>query len=149
VRMVVVAQALHWLALDPALAELGRVLAPGGRLAILYNLRAESPLLAEYDALLRRFSDEYRVLESWQQALAALKTHPWVRDPRRHERAHAQRFDLEGLLGRAYSSSYVFRGVSDHDGFREALGSLHQRYAHGGWVEFPYRAIAVVVRLEP
>jgi ubiquinone/menaquinone biosynthesis C-methylase UbiE len=149
VRLVVLAQALHWLALEAALTELGRVLAPGGRLAVFYNLRGESPFMAEYDALLRRFSGEYRVLESWRRALETLEAHPRVREPQRHECAHAQRFDREGLLGRAFSSSYVFRGVSDRDGFREALGALHRRYAHEGRVEFPYRAIGLLVRLEP
>ncbi len=147
VRLVVLAQALHWLALEPALAELGRVLTPGARLAVLYNLRGESPFMAEYDALLRRFSGEYRVLESWRQALATLEAHTRVRDPLRCELSHAQRLDAEGLLGRAFSSSYVFRGVADREGFAQALRALHHRYARDGRIEFPYRAVGVLVRL--
>jgi SAM-dependent methyltransferase len=147
VALVVVAQALHWFELEPALAEFARILKPGGSVAALYNLRAESPFMREYDALLRRFSAEYGVLEGWQQALAALEAHPRVECPRRLELAHAQQLDLDGLFGRALSSSYVFRGVSDRDGFTTALSALHARYAQGGIVAFPYRAVALVIRL--
>jgi SAM-dependent methyltransferase len=149
VRLVVVAQALHWLDLDAALAEFRRTLGPNGRLAVLYNLRGEGPLLDEYAALLRQFSDEHSVLDSWEQALASLEAHPQVADPRRLERTHAQRFDAEGLLGRALSSSYVFRGVRDREGFAVAIRALHARHARNGVVDFPYRAVALLVRLKP
>jgi ubiquinone/menaquinone biosynthesis C-methylase UbiE len=38
---VTVAQAFHWFRFDEALAEIGRVLRPGGGLAILFNQRDE------------------------------------------------------------------------------------------------------------
>ena len=49
---------------------------------------------------------------------------------------------LEGLLGRAWSSSYVFRGVSDRAGFDAALARLFAEHARDGRVIFRYRAVA-------
>ncbi len=147
VALVTVAQAFHWFDADAALAEFHRVLRPGGHVAAVWNLRAASPFMAEYQTLLRRFSGEYSVLESWEESLARLRAHPRVEAPRDFEAPNAQAFDFEGLRGRAWSSSYVFRGVSDREGFDAALRSLFDAHARGGVVEFPYRAVALSFRV--
>jgi ubiquinone/menaquinone biosynthesis C-methylase UbiE len=147
VALVTAAQAFHWFDLDPALFELRRVLRKGGHLAVLWNLRAESPFMSEYDALLRRYSDEYTVLEKWEATLARLRVHPRIQAPRQHEARNAQRLDLSGLIGRAWSSSYVRRGVKDRAGFDAALRGLFETHAQAGVVEFPYRTVAMVARV--
>jgi SAM-dependent methyltransferase len=147
VALVSAAQAFHWFDLDTALGEFARILQPRGWVAALYNLRAESAFRGDYDALLRRFSREYRGVESWEATLAALEAHPRVSEPRRREARHVQRLDLEGLRGRAWSSSYVFRGVTDREGFDAGLRSLHTTHARDGVVELPYQAVALVFRL--
>jgi hypothetical protein len=103
--------------------------------------------MAEYQELLRRFSTEYSVLESWEESLVRLRTHPRVEAPRDFEAPNAQLFDFEGLRGRAWSSSYVFRGVEDREGFDAALRALFDAHAPGGVLEFPYRAVALVFRV--
>ena len=100
VALVTVAQAFHWFEADAALAEFHRVLRPGGHVAAIWNLRAASPFMAEYQALLRRFSTEYSVMESWEESLARLRAHPRVEAPRDFEVPNAQAFDFEGLRGR-------------------------------------------------
>jgi len=149
VALVAVAQAFHWFDLDAALAEIHRVLRPGGHAAALWNIRGESPFMTAYDALLRRFSSEYQVLESWEYTLEKLKGHPRVLSPRERWETHAQRFDLEGLRGRAGTSSYVFRGVEDRPGFDAALEELFDSQARDGIVEFPYRTVALVFQVGP
>ncbi len=144
VTLVTVAQAFHWFDLDAALAEIHRILRPGGRAAALWNLRGEGPFMAAYDALLRRFSSEYEVLDSWGTTLERLKRHARVAGPRERRETHAQSYDLEGLRGRAWSSSYVFRGVEDQEGFDDALRDLFAVHARDGVVLFPYRAVALV-----
>ncbi len=147
VALVTAAQAFHWFDADQALAEFHRILRPGGHVAAIWNIRGESPFMAEYQALLRRFSSEYSVIESWEETLARLRVHPGVEAPREHEVPNAQLFDLDGLRGRLWSSSYVRHGVADHEGFDAALRAVFETHARGGVVEFPYRTVALVFRV--
>jgi ubiquinone/menaquinone biosynthesis C-methylase UbiE len=147
VALVTVAQAFHWFDAEVALREFSRVLSPGGHVATIWNLRAESPFMAAYDDVLRRFSHEYTVVESWEKSLERLRAHPRVMDARDREVLNAQRFDFEGLHGRAWSSSYVFRGVEDREGFDTALRALFASHSRDGVVEFPYRAVGLVFRV--
>jgi ubiquinone/menaquinone biosynthesis C-methylase UbiE len=147
--LVTAAQAFHWFDLDAALGELGRILRPEGHGAALWNIRGRGPFMTAYDAVLRRFSSEYEVLESWETTLETLKRHPRVHTPRERWKLHAQQFDLEGLRGRAWSSSYVYRGVQDREGFDVALRTLFEKHARGGTVEFPYRTVALVFSIAP
>ena len=56
---VVCAQAFHWFAHHAALAEIHRVLKPGGRLGLIWNLRdARVPWVAELDARVNRWEGD-------------------------------------------------------------------------------------------
>jgi SAM-dependent methyltransferase len=146
VALVTVAQAFHWFDADAALAEFRRILRPDAHAAAIWNLRGENAFMAEYDALLRRFSREYSVLESWEQSLTRLRAHPRIVSPRDFEAPNAQHLDFAGLHGRAWSSSYVRHGVEDRAGFDAALRSLFEAHAREGVIEFPYRSVALVFR---
>jgi SAM-dependent methyltransferase len=145
--LVTVAQAFHWFEIPATMRELRRVLRPG-RFAVAYwNVRElSSDFMGEYDGALRRFSREYSLLDKPRDSTAAIKDAAGVRDVREAEFRFDQEFDLEGLLGRAYSSSYVIHGVDDHAGFREALAALHERHGRGGLVTFRYRTVAIAWR---
>jgi SAM-dependent methyltransferase len=144
VTLVTAAQAFHWFDADAAIGEFHRILRPGGHVAAIWNIRGESPFLSDYQALLRRFSSEYAVIESWEETLARLRVHPRVEAPRELEAPNAQVFDLDGLRGRVWSSSYVRHGVSDHEGFDAALRAVFAAHAREGAIEFPYRTVALV-----
>jgi SAM-dependent methyltransferase len=59
VDAVVCAQAFHWFASAEALAEIVRVLRPGGRLALVWNLRdAHVPWVARLDAIVDRYEGD-------------------------------------------------------------------------------------------
>jgi SAM-dependent methyltransferase len=104
---VTVAQAFHWFDGPRALAEIHRVLRPGGLLALLWNRRDTS------DELQRRITD---LLEPYRGAVPAHRDGAWraaVEDsalfgPLREETfANEQAVDAEGLADRVGSISFV------------------------------------------
>ena len=74
VDAVFVAQAIHWFANDDAIAEIARVLRPGGVLAIVRNEtedEVESPLPAAYrERMAALFDDRTESPTDWRDALA-------------------------------------------------------------------------------
>lgn len=142
--LVTVAQAFHWFDLDKTLAEFHRIIRPGGHVAAIWNLRGAGAFPDDYEALLRRFCREYRVLEGWEECLNRLRNHPRTVSPRTIESPNVQLFDFAGLHGRSWSSSYVIHGVDDREGFDAGLRALFDTHAQGGVLEFPYRTVALV-----
>src|SRR5581483_8140336 len=60
VGLVTAAQAFHWFRPEPTRAEFARILAPGGQVALIWNVRREdTPFLRGYEALLQAHAPEY------------------------------------------------------------------------------------------
>jgi SAM-dependent methyltransferase len=115
IRLVTVAQALHWFDLDAFYAEVRRVLEPGGRIAIWsYGLMRVTP---EIDALLHRFHDvdvgpywpegRWHVVDGY-----ARLAFPFAREEAPEFRMLA-RWDLPRLVGYLTSWSAVQRAPGD------------------------------------
>jgi ubiquinone/menaquinone biosynthesis C-methylase UbiE len=104
---VTVAQGFHWFANDDALAELRRVLRPGGRLALVWNTRdLDEPLQAALHGVLSPYRrDEPRHGSgSWEAAFRA--DGPFVL--REHsEQRWVQEVSRELLVERALSTSFI------------------------------------------
>jgi hypothetical protein len=62
-----------------------------------------------------------------------------VRDAREAVFSNRQSLDLKGILGRAWSSSYVVHGVKDRAAFDADLKAAFGRHQRGGSVDFVYR----------
>jgi SAM-dependent methyltransferase len=147
VTLVSVAQAFHWFEIETAMREIRRVLSPAGWACAFWNVRdLRSPFMSDYDAALRAFSREYAVLDKPALTIEAIRRAAGVVERREAEFRCAQDFDLEGLAGRAYSSSYVIHGIEDHDGFRIRLRDVFDRHARDGRVAFLYRTLAIAWR---
>lgn len=142
--LVVAGQAFHWFDLEPTFRELRRILAPGGRACAFWNSRTRSPFLDAYEQLLRSASTEYPRLRGLDQTIEDLRRKG--RDVTEAAFPHRQTLDLEGLKGRAGSSSYVVHGVADRAAFDRALEDLFARHQRGGAVEFAYSSLAVAFR---
>jgi len=148
VDLVTVAQAFHWLDIPATLREIHRVLRPGRSAVAYWNIRDLSPgFMSEYDDSLRRFSREYAIIDKPIETSEQIRRAEGVRDVREAEFGYRQDFDLEGFLGRVYSSSYVVHGVKDHEPFRRELRATFERHARAGRIEFRYRTIALAWRL--
>ncbi len=138
VDLVVGCQAWHWFDLGEALAECRRILRPGGWCAALWNLRDEGPFSRAYDAVIARHSAEVGQVPTGHETIPLLRARPEVRGAVEADFPHAQALDLEGVLGRAASSSYVAHGVEDRAGMEAALRDAFAAHARDGLVRMTY-----------
>jgi SAM-dependent methyltransferase len=150
VNLVLAGQAFHWFDRASAKKEFQRILKSSGHVVLIWNERkVDSPFLADYEALLRRFGTDYEkvehrnvtatILEAFFGLPPALKTFP-----------NFQMFDYAGLKGRLLSSSYV--PAADNPGAKAMLENLRKVFdAHqqNGRVEFAYRTMVYHSQLTP
>jgi SAM-dependent methyltransferase len=111
VDSVFVAAAFHWFDADHALAEIHRVLRPGGGLGLLWN-RPEwegEPWYADFTAMLDRAREDQQapnryVAGEWRAALERSSAYGPVR---KREFRHVHRVTRDGFLARAASWSVL------------------------------------------
>jgi SAM-dependent methyltransferase len=105
--LVTVAQAFHWFRTQDALAEFARVLAPGGRLALVWNRRRkDDPFTRAYRESILAVGAE-TAAERMEFDPAVISAGGRFAPPERFAFPHAQMLDRAGLHGRARSASYV------------------------------------------
>jgi SAM-dependent methyltransferase len=107
VDAVTVGQAFHWFDAGRAVAELGRVLRPGGRLGLIWNARDESrPWVAEIGAILDRHAgDAPRHRDGrWRAAFDAADRSTPLRHQTFH---HLHHLDRAAVLDRFASISFI------------------------------------------
>ena len=104
---VVCAQAFHWFDPDRALAEIHRILRPGGGLAVLYNSRnLHDRVQKALDDLLEPYRGEVR--RHWTHAHDNVLENTPLFGPVELRTWHSEQpVSLEGLLEAAASRSYV------------------------------------------
>jgi SAM-dependent methyltransferase len=135
VDAVAVGQAFHWFRGDEALAEIHRVLRPGGRLGLIWNLRDESvPWVAE----LTRIMEPYRgntpraASGAWIDAFertalfAPLETATF---------RHVHRLAREGVVARVASVSFI---SALPEAQREQVAAQVRKVVGEPTVELPY-----------
>ncbi|HJU98395.1 MAG TPA: class I SAM-dependent methyltransferase [Jiangellaceae bacterium] len=135
VDVVVAAQAFHWFDQDRALPEIARVLRPGGRLGLVWNLRDETvPWVAELSRVIGS-KDAFPEEVVGGRLTAGTR----VGTVEAASFGHTQRLDREGLLALVRSRSYVAElPVGDRDGVLSAVDRLFTRHADDGSLLLPY-----------
>ncbi len=136
---VLAAQAFHWFDAPAALREFHRILRPGGWVVLLWNERDEAdPFTAAYGEVFRR-DPKAAALEAARGAAGEpLLTCPLFTRTERVLFRHAQELDVEGVLGRAFSASYVPREPHAAAAFAEAMRAAVRRFARDGQVTLHY-----------
>jgi len=127
--LVTAFQAFHWFDRSAAIAEILRLLRPGGRAAVIYNERDErDPFTAAYGAIVRRYATEETERLRADARSAFERDRAW-RSVRIVEAEHAHRLDRAGLHARARSTSYLPAEDADARVLHADLDMLFDRYA--------------------
>jgi SAM-dependent methyltransferase len=131
---VTVAQAFHWFDHPRALAEMHRVLRPGGGVALIWNVRDENdPLHRAYASAIRPYrGGAYPEQQVYAGALVESELFEAVEE---REFRHVQLLDADGLVARAASVSFI---ASLPEGERASLLERVRALAPAGEFEFPY-----------
>lgn len=143
---VTAAQAFHWFDLDRALPELHRVLAPGGRLGVIWNgWDVSVPWVREVrDVMARDASEQWRknhLDDRWLQGALAESRHFGASHRASFRHTHRASLDdaREGLVARMATSSHIAAKPPAEqsvvlDEVRSILDSVNAEE-----LDFPYR----------
>ena len=139
VDLVLCAQSFHWFRPPEALAEFARILGPRRRLALMWNRRsATDPLTAGYRQAIFDVGGDVAA-ERMPFDPGVIAGSGLFAPPDRLTFPNAQRLDLDGLIGRARSASYVPKSGEQGARLLTLLGGLHERYADAeGFVTLVY-----------
>ena len=140
VDLVLCAQAFHWFRQPQALSEFHRILRKGARLALLWNQRdREDRLTRGYIEAIHAVNGEHPA-ERTEFDPKVFSAGGLFTAPAPEEFEHGQDLDLEGLLGRATSASYVSKEGPSFERLRELLAELFAAHRDArGLVRLRYR----------
>lgn len=141
--ILIAAQAMHWFDLKPTFKEFKRILKPNGCCFAFWNVRKDTALLKDYDSLLSKYSKDYSKTPKPFEVIKKVKESSKVNRISENHFSYSQKFNLTGLEGRAFSSSYVVHGVKDKDDFKMKLADLFNNYQKDGWITFNYKTIVI------
>jgi SAM-dependent methyltransferase len=125
VDLVTCFQAFHWFNPEPTLQEFHRILKPTGRLAVVWNDRDRNDELTQSYTRLVQIASNNHPAESRLVSVDPLLSSPLFPDIRCHTFVYRQQLDLDGLIGRAMSVSYIPR---EGEAQQQLISSLEELY---------------------
>jgi SAM-dependent methyltransferase len=138
---VIAGQAFHWFDRSRARAEFMRILKPDGWVVLFWNTRRSdsSPFMAEYEALLQRFSHDYNEVYHTNIGDEELRAFFAGGHCTLRTFANPYQLDFEQLLGRTMSASYMPSADSpEYFEVQSALQQLFSAHQEGGHVLYEY-----------
>ena len=146
-KLIISGQAFHWFNVDNAMREFKRILTPDGFCCAFWNVRKQNSLTKKYEEIIRRYSGDYEKTIKAAETIQTIKKNPIVRSVKEGKFTNTQNLDSEGLIGRAYSTSYIVHGVKDHKGFKKELTGLFENNQSKGKITFTYDVLAICWQL--
>jgi SAM-dependent methyltransferase len=138
--LIIAAQAFHWFEPEKTRAEFKRILRPEGYVALIWNERQtdSTPFLREYEQFLLKFASDYKMVRHENTGEKELRAF-FGKDFSVATFSNEQVFDLDGLIGRALSSSYMpAAGDERYEAMLEALKALFTKHQEQGRITILY-----------
>jgi ubiquinone/menaquinone biosynthesis C-methylase UbiE len=151
VALVTVGQALHWFDRPRARAEFTRILHPGGWCLVAYNNRPQngSRFHSAYEKILQHYGTDYAAVASRYLDEAQLRAFFAPGAMTSITLANIQTMDLEALIGRIVSSSYMPQpGHPRYAAMIADIGRLFAAHARDGRVSMEYECVLSFGHLE-
>jgi len=146
VDLIVCAQAFHWFDREQTKTEFRRIANRGAHLCLIWNDRkASEPFQQDYEELIQRFAIDYNEISHRNITPAIIDAFYAPSKCRKFVLGYEQQFNLEGLIGRVLSSSYMPN--EDDPNFpqlRNAIVDLFNAYEQNGIVTFAYDTILYI-----
>lgn len=140
--LVTAGQAFHWFDVEGARREFGRILAPGGYAALIWNRRRTdtTPFLRDYERLLLQYGTDYEGVTRRESRSRKASESLFSPGSRRWQSFHnRQEFGKEELKGRTLSSSFVPGPEEEAAGpMLSDLDLLFDEHQREGSVAFEY-----------
>lgn len=139
IDLITAAQAFHWFDVETTRKEWQRILKPGGWVALIWNERIdETEFSRGYREMAHAFVDQQgHAVRRLVEPDAKMKSF-FGTAPKMHQLANYQEVDLNGLIGRALSSSYWPKNGPAYDESIAKLTRLFELYNREGRVRFDY-----------
>jgi SAM-dependent methyltransferase len=142
IDLIVCAQAFHWFNNEKTQAEFKRILKNDGHAALIWNNRVADAddFSIAYENILKQDSIDYNKVN--HRNIGDIDFKAFFKDGnyKTAKFSNEQVFDEDGLLGRAFSSSYVPpEGTDDGEKFRGLLKDIFAKYNQNGKVCFRYQ----------
>lgn len=138
---IIAGQAFHWF--DPTLSkkEFHRILAPGGRVILIWNERdVRSSFLSDYESFLHQHAVRYAevVHRNIDEKVLSEFYEPFTYKVK--ELYNYQLFDFEAILGRYQSSSYAYQeGDPQFSATKNALKVPFEKHKRNGLIKMEYQ----------
>jgi SAM-dependent methyltransferase len=142
IDLVTAGQAFHWFEVDTFRQEVGRILRPGGQVALFWNDRpaTKTPFLTAYEQLLKQYAHNYAMVQHRHGKEEKLAIFFGSAGYQTVDFDNILTYDREALIGRALSSSYSpLEDDPKHPLFIQALNAIFERYEKAGVVAMPYQ----------
>lgn len=155
IDLITAAQAFHWFDREKCKAEFKRILKHDGQVALIWNRRDISmPFMAEYTDITYRYAIE-PPNEIYDHEMNAKAYGEFFNGGyEEYYFKSSQKFDFEGVWGRAQSSSYSPpEGHANRIPLENALKSLFDRYKEkekengNGFMDFSYMTEVIIGRI--
>ena len=150
IDLIVCAQAFHWFDRAKTKQEFQRIAASGAHLCLIWNDgKATEPFQQDYEQLIQDFAIDYHEISHRNITSDIISDFYAPNKFQKFLLNYEQHFNLEGLIGRIISSSYMPN--EDHLNFpqlKNAIVSLFNKYEQNGFVTFAYNTLLYIGKIK-